>query len=73
MQRLLAVEYASRGTRVFTVSPGFMRTSLTAAWDPSLRDAVARTGESEPDAVARAIVRLIADPSLPARGESHDV
>ncbi|HEX7602530.1 MAG TPA: SDR family NAD(P)-dependent oxidoreductase [Polyangiaceae bacterium] len=73
LTRSVAVEYGPRGIRVFSVSPGFMRTSLTDAWDPSLRDTVARTGQSEPDAVARAIARLIGDPTLPARGESHEV
>jgi NAD(P)-dependent dehydrogenase (short-subunit alcohol dehydrogenase family) len=69
----VAVEYGGRGTRVFTVSPGFMRTSLTDGWDPTIREAVARAGESTTATVARSIVALIEDPSLPACGESYDV
>ena len=33
----LAIEYAARGIRVFSVSPGYMETSLTQQWDSRLR------------------------------------
>lgn len=69
----LAVEYGVRGVRVLVANPGFMRTSLTDAWDPSLRNTVALGGESDPSVVSHNIRRLVEDMNLPARGEGYDV
>jgi 3-oxoacyl-[acyl-carrier protein] reductase len=71
LSRSVAAEYADRGIRVFSVWPGYMETSLTAAWDPALKGAVAKGGVSDPDSVAKFIVRLVEDDNLPARGESY--
>jgi 3-oxoacyl-[acyl-carrier protein] reductase len=69
----VASEYGERGVRAFMVLPGFMRTELTQAWDASIKAAVARSGESSPDATAQAILHMIQDPGVPGRGESHSV
>jgi 3-oxoacyl-[acyl-carrier protein] reductase len=69
----IASEYGARGIRTIHVRPGFMRTTLTAAWDPALREAVASGGETTPDEVAAAIVRLVLSVDVPGRGESYDV
>jgi 3-oxoacyl-[acyl-carrier protein] reductase len=69
----VAVEYGARGIRTFVVRPGFMRTSLTEAWDAKLRAVAAATGEHLPEQVARAIVALLEDRDLHARGEAYDV
>jgi len=70
MTRALAAEYGER-LRVFSVSPGFMRTPLTAAWDARLTDAMAGGDVRGVDAVARVIADLISAAATPARGEDY--
>jgi 3-oxoacyl-[acyl-carrier protein] reductase len=69
----VASEYGARGIRTLHVCPRFMRTALTDAWDAGLREAVAASGESTPEDVASAIVRLVRSADVPGRGESYDV
>lgn len=61
LSKCLDAEYAHLGIRVLTVSPGFMNTSLTAGWDPSLRAAIAahQGGAEDPAHVADRIYRLV--------------
>jgi 3-oxoacyl-[acyl-carrier protein] reductase len=71
----LAAEYAARGLRVFSVSPGFMETSLTAQWDPRLRAAI-RTHSTRitlPPRAASQIVALVESAAVPGRGEDYPV
>lgn len=70
----IAAEYGGRGIRVFSVSPGFMRTPLTDSWHPLMRQAV--MGQSDPAdtaAVAARILALAESDALPGRGENYDV
>jgi 3-oxoacyl-[acyl-carrier protein] reductase len=73
LTRALAVEYAARGIKVFSVSPGFMETSLTATWDPRLRTGL-DTGAASVERVASAIVDLVVRrDELPGQGEDYRV
>ena len=67
----LAAEYGARGLKVFSVSPGFMRTPLTREWPRVLQDAVRKTGEADPVAVAERIVDLVDHPEIPGCGEDY--
>lgn len=67
--RALAAEYGDRGIRVLSVSPGFMRTALTAEWPAS---AIAAHSEAlDPDVVAHRVLALAEDATLPHRGENY--
>ena len=71
----LASEFSSRGVRVFTVSPGFMETSLTAQWDARLREAV-REGSAritDPAAAGRRIMELVENETVPGQGEDYPI
>jgi 3-oxoacyl-[acyl-carrier protein] reductase len=67
----LAVELRPRGIRIFTVSPRYMDTALTAAWDARLRDAARSAGMSEPTVVADRVRALLDDPATPGEGEDY--
>ncbi|CEF48517.1 unnamed protein product [uncultured bacterium] len=68
----LAAEYHERGIRVFSVSPGFMATPLTDAWDARLADAARSAGPvSDPVLVAKRVRELVDLPDLPGRGEDY--
>jgi len=71
----LAAEYAARGVRVFSVSPGFMKTSLTEKWDPRLREAIqaASTQTSNPLAAAKRVLELVESAEVPGQGEDYPV
>lgn len=70
----LAAEYRERGIRTFTVSPGFMETSLTDSWHPTLRQAMIKSsGAADPACVAENVRMLVEDSTLPGRGENYDV
>lgn len=69
----LAAEYGARGLKIFSVSPGFMQTPLTNEWPRALQDAVRRTGEADPVAVAERIVDLVDHPGTPGCGEDYPV
>jgi 3-oxoacyl-[acyl-carrier protein] reductase len=69
----LAAEYAARRIKIFSVSPGFMETTLTQNWNPMLRDAIrANTGRlTDPVTAAAAIVSLVSDPGTLGEGEDY--
>jgi 3-oxoacyl-[acyl-carrier protein] reductase len=71
----LAAEYAERGVRVFSVSPGFMDTPLTNRWDSRLRDIIRANSSrvTEPDAAAKRILELVTGETAPGRGEDYPV
>jgi NAD(P)-dependent dehydrogenase (short-subunit alcohol dehydrogenase family) len=71
----LASEYSPRGLRVFSVSPGYMETSLTAQWDSRLRDAI-RQGSpriTQPIEAAKRLVGLVESAEIPGKGENYPV
>lgn len=70
----LAAEYAARGVRVFSVSPGFMATSLNAGWDARLLQAITASAPvSQPADAAERIRELVDQRSLPGQGEDYRV
>lgn len=72
--RALASEYSHRGVRIFSVSPSFMETSLTAGWDKRLRAAVLSSSPSGAQSamdVAKTIRALVENPETPGQGEDH--
>jgi 3-oxoacyl-[acyl-carrier protein] reductase len=72
--RSLAAEYSARGVRVFSVSPGFMETGLTADWNEGLKTAIRAKGTIlRAEVVASRIVALALDPQLPGRGEDYRI
>lgn len=74
LTRALASEYSKRGVRVFSVSPGFMETSLTAGWDERLKTAIQDSregGAQDPASVAEAIRRLVESPETSGEGENY--
>jgi NAD(P)-dependent dehydrogenase (short-subunit alcohol dehydrogenase family) len=71
----LAAEYAERGIRIFSVSPGFMDTPLTQKWDSRLREII-RTNSSrltEPIEAAKRLLELVTDETTPGRGEDYPI
>jgi NAD(P)-dependent dehydrogenase (short-subunit alcohol dehydrogenase family) len=68
----LAAEYVDRGLRVFSVSPPYMETPLTAAWSEQLRAAMA-PGRADVSEIAREILALVRDPAVGLRGEDYRV
>jgi 3-oxoacyl-[acyl-carrier protein] reductase len=70
----LAAEYGLRGVRVFSVSPGFMQTSLTEKWDVRLRQAIqAAARNSEPIVAAKKILELVENKTVAGNGEDHPI
>jgi 3-oxoacyl-[acyl-carrier protein] reductase len=70
----LAGEYATKGVRVFSVSPGFMSTALTAGWDARLVKAMrASVPMSDPADAAQRIRELVEAPTLPGQGEDYQI
>ena len=71
----LASEYADRGVKVFSASPGFMDTPLTAAWDSRLSEKI-RTGStriSHPPTAAKALLALVQNPHTEGKGEDYKI
>jgi len=70
----LAAEYAPRGVRVFSATPGFMPTSLTGQWDERLREAIRSTARNSiPVDAANRLVELIADKNTTGQGEDYPI
>ena len=66
----LAAEYAPRGIRVFSISPGLMDTGFTQAWDARFLEAAkASTELTEPTTVAARVLEAVESPDLAGRGE----
>ena len=70
----LAAEYSPKGVRIFSVSPGFMSTSLTDGWDPRLVSAIrAASPGSDPQQAARRICELVSSTATPGAGEDYPI
>lgn len=71
----LASEYSSRGIRVFSVSPGFMDTPLTAKWDARLREMIraASIRITDPTVAGQKLVKLVEDATLAGNGEDYPI
>ena len=71
----LAAEYAARGVKVFSVSPGFMDTPLTRQWDDRLRQIISAHSErlTIPATAASRIVELAQSANTPGEGENYPV
>jgi 3-oxoacyl-[acyl-carrier protein] reductase len=70
----LAVECRPKGIRVFSVSPGFMATSLTTGWDARLVETIRASGPvSDPVEAARRIRELVGDAATPGQGEDYRI
>lgn len=70
--RAVAGEYRDRGVRVLSVSPGFMETTLTRAWDPLLTRSLVTDGAAQSaQFVAERVLTLAEDVTLPHRGENY--
>jgi 3-oxoacyl-[acyl-carrier protein] reductase len=75
LTRAIASEYSTRGVRVFSVSPGFMETSLTSAWDQRLRDSIRQSSPNvqDPATVAEQVRQLVENPETAGRGEDYSL
>jgi 3-oxoacyl-[acyl-carrier protein] reductase len=71
----LAAEYAPRGLRVFSVSPGYMETSLTQQWDSRWREVIRHNSirVTVPAEAAARIVALVGSVDVAGRGENYSV
>jgi 3-oxoacyl-[acyl-carrier protein] reductase len=68
----LAAEYSAKGIRVFSVSPGFMATALTASWDARFVEAIRASGSASDSQRAAARIRdLVEGQTTPGEGEDH--
>jgi NAD(P)-dependent dehydrogenase (short-subunit alcohol dehydrogenase family) len=69
----LAAEYAHRGVRVFSASPGFMNTSLTARWDSRLRESIQAASKriTDPAAAAQRLLELVESADVAGCGEDY--
>jgi 3-oxoacyl-[acyl-carrier protein] reductase len=73
MTLALGAELGQYGIKSFSVSPGFMDTSLTRKWDARLRDMIL-TGAgrvTDPASAASRIVELTHAAETPGRGENY--
>jgi len=71
----LAAEYAPRGLKVFSVSPGYMDTALTGQWDDRLRQTIRGASEriTVPVTAAGRIVELAMAAGTPGSGENYPI
>jgi 3-oxoacyl-[acyl-carrier protein] reductase len=71
----LAAEYAARGIKIFSVSPGYMETPLTRQWDSRLQEAIRAnsTRITLPAEAAARILELVENSAIPGRGENHPI
>jgi 3-oxoacyl-[acyl-carrier protein] reductase len=70
----LAAEYGPRGVKVFTVSPGFMETALTKAWDERFREVIrGASRNTDPVAAAGRLLELVENHAIPGRGEDYQL
>lgn len=75
LTRAVAAEYSARGIRAFSVSPGFMETSLTSGWSEHLK-ALINSGQKsarQPEETAAAILALAEDSKTKGQGENYGV
>lgn len=73
LMKSVAVEYTARGLKFFSVSPGFMETSLTQRWSEHLKALIYSHQETaqQPADIARAILTLAEDTETKAQGENY--
>lgn len=73
LTKAVAAEYAARGIRVFSVSPGFMETSLTSGWSEHLKALTfSRNGSiQQPAELAERILGLTENPNTLGAGENY--
>lgn len=71
----LAAEYAARGVKIFSVSPGYMETPLTQQWDSRLRETIrANSGRiTLPTEAAVRIVNLVESSAISGCGQNYSV
>lgn len=71
----LAAEYADRGIKFLSISPGFMRTSLTEEWPENLIRALsdAEPSSDSPEVIAARTADLLLAQGLRGRGENYFV
>ncbi|MBI5772289.1 MAG: SDR family NAD(P)-dependent oxidoreductase [Verrucomicrobia bacterium] len=68
----LAVEYAPRGLKVFSVSPGFMETALTANWNAQLKSGIrAAASVTDPAHAAGRLLELVESAATRGQGEDY--
>jgi 3-oxoacyl-[acyl-carrier protein] reductase len=73
LTKAVAAEYAMRGIKVFSVSPGFMETSLTQGWSDHLKALIYSNDEGvqQPAEVADVILALADDAKTNGQGENY--
>lgn len=71
LTKAIAAEYAPRGIRAFSVSPGFMETSLTKDWSEHLKALIGSDKASQPEKTAEAIFSLAEDSKTIGQGENY--
>lgn len=74
LTKAAAAEYSERGLRIFSVSPGFMKTALTEAWSDHLQTLIGSRDDLStfsPVEVAREILALAEDPQTKGQGENY--
>lgn len=73
LTKSISAEYAPRGIKVFSVSPGFMETSLTQDWSGHLKALIYSADKNfqQPDKVAAAILELAQNPDTQGKGENY--
>lgn len=70
----LAVEYADRGVKIFSVSPPYMKTDLTSSWQTTVHSLLTAQGMDfvDPALVASHILKLVENENVPGRGENYE-
>ena len=73
LTKAAAAEYSNRGLRIFSVSPGFMKTPLTDSWSDHLKTSIESTERliHSPYEVAQKILALAKDPRTKGNGENY--
>ena len=73
LTKAAAAEYSNRGLRIFSVSPGFMKTPLTDSWSDHLKTSIESTERliHSPYEVAQKILALAEDPRTKGNGENY--
>ena len=71
----LAAEYSPLGLRIASISPGFMNTPLTEAWDPRVREAMQSSSIriTDPREAARHLVELVVGDAIAGNGEDYPI
>ncbi len=67
----VSVEFGGRGVRSFSVSPGFMDTEMTQAWDERMRHSVGAGNILTTEHAADRIYQLAHEDSTKAAGENY--